>query len=81
MLSEQKEVTIEIEVEGNTTLDFAGFVGKTCLKEAERIRALLAARGLRIEDTNLKFKPEYELGQLVESQTQAQTPQTQTHTR
>lgn len=77
MLPEQKEVTIEVSATGGATVDFAGFVGKACLKEANLIRELLAARGIKLDDTGIHFKPEFGVGQLAESSNQNQALQRQ----
>lgn len=52
------EVKMTVHPDGTVQTDFAGFVGPTCLAEAEKLRAALAALGITLEQTNFIAKPE-----------------------
>lgn len=58
-----REVKIMVHLDGTTTSDFTGFVGPSCLDEAERLRRLLAALGVQCEVTNFQPKPELGVSQ------------------
>lgn len=48
-----------VSPDGTTSSDFSGFVGPSCLDEAERLRQLLASRyGIVLQQTGFLAKPE-----------------------
>ncbi|HYU77185.1 MAG TPA: hypothetical protein VEL31_31330 [Ktedonobacteraceae bacterium] len=68
-----REVKVTVSPDGTTSSDFSGFVGPSCLDEAERLRQLLASRyGIVLQQTGFTAKPE--LSQ-QESQQQGQRTQ------
>ncbi len=69
-----REIRITVNADGTTTTDFTGFVGPTCLAEAETLRQLLAQRfGITLAQTNFIAKPELQ----AETQEQHRTSQQQ----
>ena len=53
------EIRITVNADGTTTTDFTGFVGPTCLAEAEKLQQLLAQRfGITLAQSNFIPKPE-----------------------
>jgi len=66
MLPEAKEVNVTVNGDGTTKLDFNGFVGKSCLAEADKLREALARLGITLEETAFVPKPELRATQLIE---------------
>jgi len=59
-----REVKVTISPDGTTSSDFSGFVGPSCLDEAERLRQLLASRfGIVSQQTGFTAKPELSQGE------------------
>lgn len=52
------EIRLTVNPDGTTQTDFSGFVGKTCLAEAEKLREALKALGITVSETNFIAKPE-----------------------
>ncbi len=54
-----KKITVIVHDDASTDTDFSGFVGKTCITEADKLRQFLAAHyGIQFEETNFIPKPE-----------------------
>lgn len=62
-----REVKVTVNPDGTTRTDFAGYTGSTCLDAAAKLRELLAAYGVQIEQT--QFTPKPELTQAIEEST------------
>lgn len=60
-----REVKVTVNPDGTTRTDFTGYTGSTCLDAAAKLRQLLAAYGVQIEQT--QFTPKPELTQATES--------------
>jgi len=56
-----REIKLTVNPDGTTNTDFSGFLGKTCLAEAEKLRAALQALGIQVEETNFMPKPELDV--------------------
>ncbi len=56
-----REIRLTVNPDGTTTTDFSGFVGPTCVAEAEKLKALLASFGIQVEETNFTPKPELDV--------------------
>ena len=52
-----RRIVIRISKDG-ITMDFNGFVGRTCFKEAEKIYELLRSGGANVTIKGIKEKPE-----------------------
>ncbi len=52
------EVKVTVHPDGTTSSDFSGFVGPSCLDEAERLRQILARLGIVCQQTSFVAKPE-----------------------
>ena len=65
-----RKIRVTVNKDGTTTTDFDGFVGPTCLQEAEKLREHLARFGIVIEQTNFVAKPELSM---TEGTSQSQT--------
>jgi hypothetical protein len=57
-LLKPQQVVVTVATDGSTSLDFVGFMGKSCLGEDDRIRDGLAELGILITETNFVAKPE-----------------------
>jgi hypothetical protein len=66
------EIRLTVNPDGTTQTDFSGFVGKTCLAEAEKLREALKALGITVSETNFIAKPELDHNVI-------HMPQTTTH--
>jgi hypothetical protein len=56
-----REIRLTINPDGTTQTDFSGFVGKTCLLEADKLRELLSQFGIQVEETAFTPKPELDI--------------------
>lgn len=56
-----REITITVNPDGTTHTDFSGFVGSSCLAEADKLRAALEAFGIKSEQTGFTPKPELDI--------------------
>jgi hypothetical protein len=63
-----REIKLIIHPDGTTEADFSGFIGPSCLAEAERLRELLAALGVQSEVLNVVPKPELSASQTNQEQ-------------
>ena len=66
MQPEQKQVLVTVDQQGQTTLDFNGFVGQECLTTSDKLRTALAQLGITLADTNFIAKPALNVGGLLE---------------
>lgn len=73
MLPEAKHLNVTVNPDGTTKLDFNGFVGKSCLVEADKLREALAGLGITLEETSFVPKPELKATELVEQTEQFNT--------
>ena len=51
-------IRIEIDKNGNVTIDHYGFVGRTCFELDEKLYEILRKQGAKIEIKEVKEKPE-----------------------
>lgn len=51
-------IRIEIDKEGNVTIDHQGFAGEACEKEDKRLYEILKGQGAQIEIKQITKKPE-----------------------
>ena len=65
------EIRLTVNPDGTTTTDFSGFVGKTCLAEAAKLRQALLALGITVNETNFTPKPELDIA-ITTTQEQAE---------
>jgi hypothetical protein len=70
-LLKPQQVVVTVAPDGSTSLDFVGFVGKSCLSEDNHIRNGLAQLGILITDTHFIAKPELALELEPEAQAEA----------
>lgn len=56
-----REVKLTVNPDGTTNTDFSGFIGKSCLAEANKLRQILASYGIKLEETNFIPKPELDI--------------------
>jgi hypothetical protein len=56
-----REIKLTVNPDGTTNTDFSGFLGKSCIEEAEKLKTLLASFGIRVEETNFVPKPELDI--------------------
>ena len=66
-----REIKLTVNPDGTTQTDFSGFVGPTCLAEAEKLKAALAALGITVEQTHFIAKPELDVP-ITTNQTQSE---------
>lgn len=62
------EITVTVNPDGTTVADFSGFIGPSCLAEAERLRELLAALGVHSAVLHVQPKPEMDVSQAQSDQ-------------
>ncbi len=68
-----RKIQVTVNKDGTTSTDFDGFAGPTCLAEAEKLRELLAALGVKMQETNFIPKPELSISEsTVQRQTETQ---------
>lgn len=60
-----KKITIVMDEKGNMSVDFSGFGGDRCLKEAERLVEKLKEGGIEIDIKSLTKKTDGEAGDKV----------------
>jgi hypothetical protein len=72
-LLKPQQVVVTVAPDGSTSLDFVGFMGKSCLSEDDRIRDGLAGLGILITETNFVAKPELALEIASETETETET--------
>ncbi len=58
-----REIKVTVYQDGTTEADFVGFVGPSCLAEAERLRELLRSLGVQSDVLNVVPKPELSASQ------------------
>ena len=56
-----REIKLTVNPDGTTNTDFSGFLGKSCIEEAEKLKVLLASFGIQVEETGFTPKPELDL--------------------
>ncbi len=56
-----REIRLIVNADGTMQTDFSGFLGKTCLVEAEKLRVALQALGITVNQTNFIAKPELDI--------------------
>ena len=64
------KIIVTVRPDGSTKIDFEGYEGPSCIAADDKLRALLAAQGIHVQETNFVAKPE--LHQEVQSQKQGQ---------
>ena len=52
------KIIVTVNPDGTTKSDFEGYEGPSCLNAEEKLRALLAAQGVHVHETNFVAKPE-----------------------
>lgn len=67
------EVKLIVAPDGQTTLEFSGYRGQACLREAEQLRAVLARLGVQLAQDRFLPKPELEQPEISTSTTQEQS--------
>jgi len=58
LASSYKSIDVAIDKDGKVHIKTSGFSGQTCLKEAERLIALLQQAGLDVKTEDLKLTEE-----------------------
>lgn len=53
-----KTINVTIGTDGSVALDLAGFVGKACVEEADKLEAMLRQAGVSMERQTRDEKPE-----------------------
>ncbi len=64
------KIIVTVNPDGTTKIDFEGYEGPSCMDADDKLRALLAAQGVQVEQTSFVAKPE--LTQQEQSHTQRQ---------
>jgi hypothetical protein len=64
------KVIATVNKDGSTKLDFVGYEGPSCIDADDKLKALLAALGVKVEQTSFIAKPE--LTQHEQAHTQRQ---------
>lgn len=59
MSSGYKRIDIKVDEHGKVHVDTSGFSGDACVKEAEKLIAMLRQAGLDVETEDVKLKEEY----------------------
>jgi hypothetical protein len=67
------KIIVTVRKDGTTKIDFEGYEGPSCLGADDKLRALLAAQGVQVEQTSFVAKPELEQGQEQQSRTTRQS--------
>jgi hypothetical protein len=52
------KIRVTVNPDGSTSIDFEGYEGPSCLDAGEKLKALLAAQGVQVQQTNFVAKPE-----------------------
>ena len=53
-----KKITVRVNPDGTTSIDFEGYEGPSCIDADETLRNLLSSLGVRVEQTSFTPKPE-----------------------
>ncbi len=64
------KIIVTVNPDGTTKIDFEGYEGPSCMDADDKLRALLAAQDVQVEQTSFVAKPE--LTQQEQSHTQRQ---------
>ena len=64
------KIIVTVNPDGTTKIDFEGYEGPSCIDADDKLRVLLAAQGVYVQETSFVAKPE--MNQEVQSHTQAQ---------
>lgn len=64
------KIIVTVNPDGTTKIDFEGYEGPSCIDADDKLRALLAAQGVHVQQTSFLAKPE--LDQKAQSQKQGQ---------
>jgi hypothetical protein len=67
------KIIVTVNPDGTTKIDFEGYEGPSCLDADDKLRALLAAQGVQVEQTSFVAKPELQQGQEQQSHVQRQS--------
>ena len=62
-----------VNKDGSTKFDFVGYEGPSCVDADDKLRVLLAALGVKVEQTSFVAKPELHQGQEQQSHVQQQS--------
>ena len=64
------KIIVTVNKDGTTKIDFEGYEGPSCIDADDKLRVLLAAQGVQVQETSFVAKPELNLE--VQSHTQGQ---------
>jgi hypothetical protein len=67
------KIIVTVNKDGTTKIDFEGYEGPSCLDADDKLQALLAAQGIKVEQTSFVAKPELQQGQEQQSHAHRQS--------